>query len=507
MNGITSGPRLGSEQGHKQLRFPLLLMVATAAVFLIAAATLLIVEKRRHILGEAGRENMNVARLVSFHSLYVLNSSILLLDSIAQSVKMRGFAYFQSEDGRRFLQSRTQDYPDLQSMLVIDRNGQLLVGATLPFPPPKVNYADREYFLAHRAGRDIVFGEQLLSRTQGRRGVTVSMTIRSQQGDFDGIVLLTIEAAHFERMFHGVRGTGKEEITIFRDDGAVFARYPEVEIGKRYPQASVLERMREARSGIYEAMSVFDERPRLIAFERIADFPLVVSSSQLSEDVLAPWRVFCAVIVTALLIAFAWLGAAVRYALSAVSQNESLQLELAHLARTDSLTDLANRRYFGELAEKELSRTLRYGGALSVLMVDIDHFKRINDTQGHASGDEVLHKLADLFRLELRNIDIVGRIGGEEFAIVLAQTDREQAVDVAERLRRTIENHGVLLDNGILLNFTVSIGVASLNGSQDTVEHLLKRADDALYVAKHEGRNNVRVSQLQPAGQASMPAA
>ena len=507
MNGVTSESGLGPGHGHKLLRFPLLLMVATAVVLLIAAAGLLVVEKRRHVLNEAGRENMNVARLVTFHTLYVLNSSILLLDSVAQEVRARGLAYFQSEEGKRFLQIRTRDYPDLQSLLVIGRTGELLVGATLPFPPPKVSYADREYFLAHQGGRDVMFGEQLLSRTQGRRGSTVSMTIRSPQGEFEGIVLLTIEAAHFERMFNSIRGGGTEEITIFRDDGAIFARYPEAQIGQRYPQASIFERKREARSGVYEAISVFDERPRLIAFEQVADFPLVVASSQLSEEILSAWRQFCALVAAGLLVAFAWLGVAARYALRDLEQNERLQHELARLAQTDPLTDLANRRSFIELAEKELARALRYGSPLSVLMVDIDYFKRINDTHGHASGDEVLRQLADLFRLELRNIDIVGRLGGEEFAIVLAQTDGEQAFEVAERLRRTIENNGTLLSNGILLHFTVSIGIAVLAGDRDTVDHLLKRSDDALYAAKHDGRNNVKVSR-QPADQpALVPAA
>jgi len=175
-----------------------------------------------------------------------------------------------------------------------------------------------------------------------------------------------------------------------------------------------------------------------------------------------------------------------------VLHNETLQLELARLARTDALTDLANRRHFTELAEKELARSQRYGSSLAVLMVDIDHFKRINDSHGHAGGDEVLRQLGEVFRLTLRNIDVVGRLGGEEFAIVLAQSGLDSALEVAERLRATIEQQGVLLSSGILLHYTVSIGVTALAGKEDSVERLLKRADDALYLAKNGGRNTVR---------------
>lgn len=494
MSGVSIESRGGGESGHRLLRFPLLMMVVTAALLLIAAAGSLVFENRRHTLNEAGRENLNVARLVGFHTLYVLNTSVLLLDSIADNVRSRGFSHFQSEEGKRFLLNRTQDYPDLQSMLLIDKNGKLLVGATLPFPPPNVNYRDREYFQAHLGGQDLVFGEQLMSRTQGRRGVTMSRTIRSVNGEFEGIVLVTIEGAHFERMFQSVRGLGDEDITIFREDGAIFARYPDAPVGQRYPTASVLSRAQAARSGIYEALSVFDERLRIIAFERIGDFPLIVVSSQVRQEVLASWWNFCIIVSIALLFAFVWLGAAGRYAFRSVVQNETLQLELSRLARTDSLTDLANRRHFSELAEKELSRALRFEGTLSLLMVDVDHFKRINDTHGHSAGDEVLRQLSELFRLELRNIDIVGRLGGEEFAIVLAQSGRAQAEEVAERLRKTIEDQGALLSCGVLLHYTVSIGVATLTGSEDSIERLLKRADDALYAAKSAGRNNVKVA-------------
>ena len=494
MDGAIPEPGFNSNRGHRFLRVPLLLMAMSAALLLVIAAVLLIAENRKHTLEAAGRENMNIARLVGFHTSYVLDSSVLLLGSIAQTVKSRGFAYFRSEEGKRFLLNRTQDYPDLQSMLLIDKAGELLVGATLPFPPPSVNYSDRDYFLQHQAGDDLVFGEQLMSRTQGRRGTTISQAIRSNQGALEGIVLVTIESTHFNQLFESVRGSGNEEITIFREDGAIFARFPETGVGQRFPHASVLEQVKQARSGVYEAVSVFDARHRLIAYEKIGDFPLIVVASQPRDEVLSSWWAFSAFIGAALLLAFGWLGAAGRYAFRAISQNEVLQFQLARLAQTDSLTDLANRRSFMELAGKELSRTLRYGGALSLLMIDVDFFKKINDVHGHACGDRVLQQLSELFRLELRNIDVVGRLGGEEFSVVLAQTDRVQAMEVAERLRQTIAEYCMELADGTTLRFTVSIGVASLFGTETSVEGLLSQADRALYEAKRDGRNNVKAS-------------
>jgi diguanylate cyclase len=174
-----------------------------------------------------------------------------------------------------------------------------------------------------------------------------------------------------------------------------------------------------------------------------------------------------------------------------ITDRKKVEQELEQLAQTDFLTGLPNRRYFMTLAEQELSRTIRYGGPLAVLMMDIDHFKKINDTYGHKMGDIVLQTLADLYRGALRNIDIVGRIGGEEFAAVLPQTDGKSALELAERLRQIIAQAEVPLEHGVPIHFTMSIGVASYVGASSNIDTLLSRADEALYEAKNSGRNKV----------------
>lgn len=174
-----------------------------------------------------------------------------------------------------------------------------------------------------------------------------------------------------------------------------------------------------------------------------------------------------------------------------ITDRKKAELELEKLAQTDFLTGLANRRHFMALAEQELARTLRYGGPLSVLMMDIDHFKKINDTYGHKSGDIVLQTFAQLFRSAVRSIDIVGRIGGEEFAAVLPETDSQRALEVAERLRDTISKAEVYLEHGLPIYFTMSIGVASQAGTCGNIDTLISWADAALYEAKNAGRNKV----------------
>ena len=180
-----------------------------------------------------------------------------------------------------------------------------------------------------------------------------------------------------------------------------------------------------------------------------------------------------------------------------IRQNEAVEREklleyFEHKANTDFLTGLVSRSHFFELAEHELHRTQRNKKSLSVLMMDIDFFKNINDKYGHKTGDLVLQKLADVCKNELREIDIIGRIGGEEFACVMPETTASLALEVAERIRRILMNTDIQLDQqNKQFNFTVSIGVTTMTNFESTVDDLLQEADAALYQAKNSGRNKV----------------
>ena len=174
-----------------------------------------------------------------------------------------------------------------------------------------------------------------------------------------------------------------------------------------------------------------------------------------------------------------------------ITERRALQDKLEQQARQDYLTGLFNRRYFMDQGQVELARVQRYGGTLSLFMLDIDHFKDINDTRGHKAGDVVLQRLGDILREMLRTVDIIGRIGGEEFAVLLPGTDLQSASEVAERLRERITNNHVVLDDGPPLHFTVSIGVVSLKEKNTNLDTLLVQADKALYQAKEAGRNKV----------------
>lgn len=165
------------------------------------------------------------------------------------------------------------------------------------------------------------------------------------------------------------------------------------------------------------------------------------------------------------------------------------------LMMTDSLTGLFNRREFVKRFDFEVERSKRTDSPLTVVLLDIDHFKNVNDTFGHSSGDEVLTKVAQTLKNKLRAIDTIARHGGEEFAILLTETDLEHAMQVAEKLRQTIENMLIELDNGQKTNVTISLGVHQVEiEAIDPIKHTLNQADKALYYAKSQGRNQVMLS-------------
>lgn len=164
--------------------------------------------------------------------------------------------------------------------------------------------------------------------------------------------------------------------------------------------------------------------------------------------------------------------------------------DLIKLLHTDPLTGINNRGYFMELLKSEVERVRRYDRTFTLLMVDLDYFKSVNDSRGHAAGDEALKTTAAVLRSsELRQNDFFGRIGGEEFAVALPETDIQGAADVAERIRTNLSSRPVSYDHNEF-TITASIGVSAFRPG-DTQEKLLHRADQAMYEAKQTGRNRV----------------
>ena len=176
-----------------------------------------------------------------------------------------------------------------------------------------------------------------------------------------------------------------------------------------------------------------------------------------------------------------------RYAAKLAETLEAMR----QLATRDELTGLLNRREFDRILQEEEQRATRFGHALALVMVDVDHFKSINDTHGHPAGDALLREVAQRLTTCVRSVDRVARVGGEEFGLILVQSDRAAAVQVAQRVCAAMRNGPVRVNETLTISVKVSAGVAALPSDASSVPALIAAADKALYAAKSEGRDRV----------------
>lgn len=192
--------------------------------------------------------------------------------------------------------------------------------------------------------------------------------------------------------------------------------------------------------------------------------------------------------------ALIWIVAII--AIKHLAVGDRLRNSLRKAAFRDPLTGLYNRRYIFDIFRNELNRHQRYGIPFSLILIDADHFKRINDQYGHNAGDAALKAIANVCTASVRDIDVVGRFGGEEFIILLPSTHAAEAAVVAERIRRTMRREGIEFQ-GKQIDVTLSLGVAEVGPNADTFDDLLKAADEALYSAKRGGRDQTALAKRE----------
>jgi diguanylate cyclase (GGDEF)-like protein len=273
--------------------------------------------------------------------------------------------------------------------------------------------------------------------------------------------------------------------TLLSENGTVHARRPGHTdyVGKRVNHPKAMSSLTlSAPSVTVHAIGQLDGRMRILSFRKVGGYALVAAGTVVIDELLAPWRqrVIFAVILWALLGGVALVFARRANAISRMH---------ADLASIDSLTGLSNRRSILDKAT-HLERSRQHTGSLSLLMIDVDHFKSINDRFGHQVGDDVLRRVSEVLRTQVRTTDIVGRYGGEEFLVLMPDTGTDGALLVAEKLCATVAERITLPDR-----ITVSIGVATTSERDMTLDRTLTRADEALYQAKADGRNCVRVAR------------
>ena len=241
----------------------------------------------------------------------------------------------------------------------------------------------------------------------------------------------------------------------------------------------------DATYASYRDRSMLDGSKRLYGVRKVGDLPFIILVGEADSDWQASWRQRALGEVVALLLLWTMAILMLRKHRALVRHQQML----SHMANTDTLAGIANRRHFMSRFDVELKHAQRHGTGLAVLMLDIDHFKQINDTYGHATGDQAILACARACQQVLRDIDFLSRFGGDEFAILLSDISVDGAQVAAERLRQEILACRIAGNAGVLVTMTASIGLAMLDAGIPDVEAALAKADAALYRAKGRGRN------------------
>lgn len=453
------------------------------------------ITSRQRLLGEREQAALQTSVIISqaFSSFFL--STNYVLSDISGSIDAEDLVYppddVESSDRlNAFLKRKASTVPALSGIALYNKDCVLTaraVGGGLGF---RLSDPICERLKELRDGQphvEIVSAEQAPT---GRAGILLMRNLPFKDGEFNGGLTAGIGIAFIQKWLDSFPLSKGDSLTIVDTTRILIARVPPLPeaVGKRSNE-SLFQQAFESGASRYTltAPSPRDGQERIFGMTKTEGFPFYVIVGVDKASALRDWQIRAIEVWIGYVLLVVLFALLVRSQRLAVHQRELL----ARLAMTDELTGISNRRNFIDVGRREVDRAIRYKRPLSLLYIDIDRFKSINDRWGHPAGDVVLKELSLKITGVLRRQDTVGRIGGEEFAIILPETDEQYACTVAQSLRQAIEKSSTHITATTQIQFTLSIGVAALTGEDDSLDDLMHRADQALYRAKHNGRNQV----------------
>ena len=489
----------------------LLIVIVCAALVLIESWRIL--DARRAQISEAETAAANLARSLAETTNGTFVQADILLAGIVERLEVDGTAPARLERISNLLREARSALPQLQHLSVLDASGSSIASDMSDLDGKVAN--DREYFRYHQQHDDRAphMGPPIRSKTSSEWIVTVSRRFNDAPGRFAGVVVASISLSFFSNYFEQFEVGAGGTIVLLGSDGTVINRRPFVEsaIGTSMSQSPLYrDHISYDDHGTAWITSRFDGVDRLTAFRKADKYPVYAIVALSKKEIFAPWIDDCIVHGGAML-AFLFVIALVGGWLvrqSVIRHRDQLLLvesraalveanaELSDLVREDGLTGIANRREFDRVLGQECSRATRHGSWISLLIIDVDHFKAFNDAHGHVAGDECLRKLGAIVRgSATRPGDLAARYGGEEFVVLLPRTDLPGARRVAEILLETLRTTALPHPASATGFVTASVGVAAMHPGQHGIaaQALVEGADQALYSAKNSGRDCVRV--------------
>jgi len=372
---------------------------------------------------------------------------------------------------------------------MIGRNGTLyhtLDDMDLPF----TDVSDRNYFTIqlNEETKGFYISHPIKSRLIGNWLIPVSIPVTSDKSEIR-VLFAALSLSSVEDMLKVYNFNPSGAVYLIKEDGTILATSSgeEKNIGKSISEEKIWEKIKTGKyhNKIIDGLD-FEASDSYLVYNKIDDYGLYVVSTASKNAVLDLWydtAIYNGVLIFMMFCCAISIGVVLK---KVFSKLEHALSEIEKISNTDHLTCLNNRRAFTQKLEDEIQRSKRYGNQFALAMIDIDYFKRVNDSFGHDVGDRVLVKLSEAFRVHTRTTDTVGRWGGEEFAILLLNSTAEQAYAKMDELRQIIAD--IEIEN--VGTITCSIGVTSFR-KEDTPDSLFARADQKLYLSKQRGRNRV----------------
>ena len=502
-----------SRRGAWTIRFAVAFVIFVCMALLVMNAWL-IVRAHKAETSQIIKANFNLAHAVSQQVEGSFAMAEHIVSGIVFDIERSEITTDTVTRLQPILVNHVSQISSVKGLFVYDADGRWIVNSEASDNTNR-NNSDRDYFIFHRDNQSAhtLISAPIVSRSSGEWVIPISQRISDPDGKFAGVVLATLSIKNLVSDLDKFQIGKKGAIAIFKENQILVRRpFKASDLEKRSSTSPLMKVFQSSRSGTTEGVSTIDSVERIISFEHLINYPLFVTVAAGKDEALYEWRTLSIYQTSWVLSLCAIMGIMGFYLIKVMQRQVYAEQRLlttrdaltdanehlAHMAKDDALTGLSNRRYFDARLLRSFRQAQETQKFLSIVMIDVDQFKKYNDLYGHLQGDECLKQVAHALQTVLRRpSDFIARYGGEEMVMLLPDTDMDGAANVAERARLAVYELQMPHAGTAIGVVSVSLGVAAcIPGVNTLAADLLKASDQMLYHAKDSGRNTFKVCSL-----------